>query len=251
MKRVLAMAAAAGMVLALAPRALAQTADEIVEKHLAAMGGRAALSKLTSQVTSGTILVSAQGADIPGTIEISKKAPNLSRTLMKLDLSSVGGSEMIVDQRCDGKAAFASNSLQGDREITGDQLQNMLNASFPSPLLAYKEAGGKVEAQGTDTVGGRPVLALLYTPKAGPASRLFIDAETFLVVRSVTKINVPEAGGEVEQRTDVGDYRAVGGVKTAFSVTVTGAAQTVVITFAKVEFNVPIDDAVFSRPGVK
>ena len=251
MKRVLAMAAAAGMVLALAPRALAQTADEIVEKHLAAMGGRAALSKLTSQVTSGTILVSAQGADIPGTIEISKKAPNLSRTLMKLDLSAFGGSEMIVDQRCDGKAAFASNSMQGDREITGSQLQTMLNASFPSPLLAYKEAGAKVELLGRDTVGGKPVFVLQYTPAAGPASKLFLDAETFLLARQTMKLNVPEAGGEIEQTTDVSDYRTVDGVKTAFSITVTGANQVVTITLAKSEFNVPIDDAVFARPSVK
>jgi len=229
----------------------AQTADEIVEKHLAAVGGRAALSKLTSQVATGTVAISAQGADIGGSIEISKKAPNKSRTLMKLDLSALGAGEMIVDQRCDGKSAFASNNLQGDREITGSQLQNMLNASFPSPLLTYKEAGGKVELQGQDKAGGRPAFVLLYTPKAGPASRLFIDAETFLVARTVTTLDVPAAGGSVEQTTDLGDYRVVDGVKTAFSVTVAGAAQTVSITLSKVEFNMPIDDAIFSRPGVK
>jgi len=251
MKRVLAMAAAVGMVLALAPRALAQTAEEVVEKHLAAVGGRAALAKLTSQVASGTVAIQAQGADLGGTIEITKKAPNKSRTLMRIDLSSVGGSEMIVDQRCDGKTGFASNSLQGDREITGAQLQNMLNASFPSPLLAYKEAGAKVELLGRDAVGGKPVLVLQYTPAAGPASKLFLDAETFLVARQVIKLSVPEAGGEVEQTTDASDYRLVDGVKTAFAVTVTGAGQVVTIALNKVEFNTPIDDAVFSRPGAK
>jgi len=96
MKRVLAMAAAVGMVLVLAPRALAQTAEEVVEKHLAAVGGRATLAKLTSQVAAGTVAIQAQGADLRGTIEITKKAPNKSRTLMRIDLSSVGGSEMIA-----------------------------------------------------------------------------------------------------------------------------------------------------------
>ena len=250
MNRVLVSMAAA-IALTGASSVQAQTADEIVEKHLAAMGGRAALSKLTSQVAAGSVQISAQGADFGGTIEISRKAPNKSRTLMKLDLSALGGSEMVVDQRCDGKTAFASNSLQGDREITGSQLQNMLNASFPSPLLTYKEAGARIELQGQDKAGGRAAFVLLYTPKAGPASKLFVDTETFLLARSVTTLDVPAAGGTVEQTTELGDYRVVDGVKTAFSVTVAGAAQTIIITLTKAEFNTPIDDAVFNRPGVK
>jgi len=209
------------------------------------------LSKATSQVSSGTVMISAQGADIPGSVEISRKSPNKARTLMKLDLSALGGSEMIVDQRCDGKTAYASNSVQGDREITGDQLQTMLSASYPSPLLTYKEAGAKVELTGKDTVGGRAVFVLLYTPKAAPASKMFFDAETFLLTRTSMKLNVPQAGGEIEQTSDLGDYRDVAGIRVPFSVTVTSSIQTVAITLSKVEINTPIDDAIFSRPGVK
>jgi hypothetical protein len=35
----------------------AQTADEIIEKHLAASGGRAAMGKLTSRVGTGSIII--------------------------------------------------------------------------------------------------------------------------------------------------------------------------------------------------
>jgi outer membrane lipoprotein-sorting protein len=251
MNRVLVSIAAAVITLTWASTLQAQTADEIVEKHLAALGGRATLSKLTSQVASGTVAVSAQGADIAGSIEVSRKAPNKARTLMKLDLSAVGGSEMIVDQRCDGKTAFASNSLRGDREITGSQLQNMLNASYPSPLLTYKEAGATLALQGQDKIGGRAVVVLLYTPKAGPASKMFFDAETFLLARATTKLDVPEAGGEVEQTSDLSDYRAVDGIKVPFSVMMTSAGQTVAITLSKVQLNPTIDDAIFGRPVVK
>jgi hypothetical protein len=249
MKRLFAVMAAA--VVVSAPCALAQTADEIVEKHLAAQGGRAALAKLTSEVASGTIAIQAQGADLGGTIEIAKKAPNKARTLMRIDLSSVGGSELVIDQRCDGKTGFASNSLQGDREMTGEQLQHMLNATFPSPLMNYKEAGAKIEVAGRETVGAKPTIVLLYTPAAGPVSKLYLDAETYLLTRQTVKLNVPEAGGAVEQTTDVGDYRLIDGVQTPFSVTVTGAGQLITITLAKVEYNPALDDAVFSRPAAK
>ena len=104
---------------------------------------------------------------------------------------------------------------------------------------------------GRDTVGGRPVLALLYTPKAGPAVKMFFDAETFLVARTVTTVDVPEAGGPMEQTSDVADYRAIDGIKVPFSIKTTSPIQTVAITLSKVEFNTPLDDAIFSRPGVK
>jgi hypothetical protein len=251
MKSVLASMSAAAITLIWASAVQAQTADEIVEKHLAAAGGRAALSKLTSEVAAGTVAISAQGASLTGTIELTRKVPNKSRTLMRIDLSSVGGSEMTIDQRCDGKTAYTSNSMQGDREITGAQLQHMLNASFPSPFLTLKEAGAKVEVPGRDTIDGTPVLVMVYTPVSGPASKLLLDAETYLPVRQVVRLSVPEAGGEVEQTTDMADYRDVNGVKQAFAITVTAPGQIVKITLSKVEFNTPIDDAMFSRPAVK
>ncbi|RPJ76576.1 MAG: hypothetical protein EHM24_01985 [Acidobacteria bacterium] len=229
----------------------AQTADEVVEKHLAAMGGRAALSKLTTQTATGTITISVQGADLGGTLEIYHKAPNKARTYFKMDLSAMGAGEMVVDQRCDGKTAYASNSMNGDREITGNQLQAMLNATFPTPLLAYKEAGAKVELAGKEKIEGRDAHVLVFTPKAGPASKQYFDAETFMLVRSVSKMDVPEMGGEVEQTTDVSDYRDVDGMKVPFVLKVSTPMQGIAIALTKVEHNKPIEDAMFSRPGAK
>ncbi len=251
MKRTVIGLVVIGAIQALPSLAFAQTADEVIEKHLAAIGGKAALGKLTSQVAIGTVVVTSQAGEIPGSIEISRKVPNKARTLMTLDLSALGGPQMVVDQRCDGKSAFVSNSLQGDREITGNQLQGMLNNQFPSLLLNYKDSGASVAVTGKETIAGRPVIVLAYTPKAGPGSRLFLDAETFLIVRSITTVTIPELGGEVEQTSDLGDYRDVGGSKLPFSVTMSNSTQTVAISLSKVELNKPIDDATFGRPGVK
>ena len=251
MKRTFASFLVVACTLIWAPRALAQTADEVVEKHLAAMGGRAALAKLTTQIASGSVTVATPEVELPGRVEIHRKAPNKSRTHITLDLSAVGGAEMVIIQSCDGKTGFASNSMQGDREITGDQLQGMLNANFPSPLLNYKDAGGKVEFVGKDKVRDRDVYVLQYTPRAGPAARQYFDAETYLLLKAVAKVTIPDAGGEVEQVNELGDYRDVGGVKAPFTVSIITAAQTVTIKLAKIEWNTPIDDATFARAVAK
>jgi hypothetical protein len=245
---VTAVAAVAIGVIAVAPLQ-AQTADEVVEKHLAAIGGRSALAKATTQVAKGSIGISTQGVDLSGSVEVYRKAPNKARSVVRLDLSAVGGTEVIVDQRCDGKTAYASNTMQGDREITGDQLQGMLNASFPTPLLAYKEAGAKVELLPKEKIGERAVFVLQYTPKAGPSSKNYIDAETYMLVRNVAAMDVPEAGGRMEQTSEFADFRETGGIKMPFRITQVNAAQTVTITLSSVEINAAVDDGMFARPA--
>ena len=56
-RRWLFMSILAAVMVCRAGVAYPQTADDIVEKHLAATGGRAALEKVTSRVMTGTISV--------------------------------------------------------------------------------------------------------------------------------------------------------------------------------------------------
>jgi len=249
MKWMIAAVVVAGWSLVSPAGASAQTADEVVEKHLAAVGGRAALAKITNQAASGMVSIGANGVELNGTVEVWRKTPNKSHSRLTLDLTAMGGTSMVVDQICDGKTAVSKNSIQGDREITGDQLQGMLNAEFPSPLLAYKESGAKIELAGTEKVGPRSAHVLTYTPKTGPSTRLYFDTETFLILKSVAKVNMPEAGGEIEQVTETSDYREVAGVKAPFLIRSSSPLQTVLIKLSKIECNAALDEGLFSRDG--
>lgn len=229
--------------------ATAQTADDIVEKYLAAIGGRAALAKLTSRSTTGTITLSTPNGPVTGTIEILNQSPNKVRTLMTLDLTSLGAGQLIRDQRFDGTTGYILDSMQGNRDITGNQLENLKNTVFPTPFLTYKEQGATVELAGKDKVDGRDVYVLLFKPKTGSTARNFIDAETYLPVRIVVKLDIPEAGGEVEQTSDLSDFRVVDGIKIPFAIKVSSAIQSFTIAVTKVEHNVKPDAALFAKPG--
>lgn len=229
----------------LAVPAAAQTADEVIEKHLAALGGREALGKLTTRKAIGTVTISTPNGDLTGPIELYSKAPNKTRAYMELDLSALGMNEkMMLDQKFDGTSGWAINSLQGDTQITGNQLDNMKNASFPSQLLSYKAAGTAIELLPRETVAGKSVFVLLVTPKAGSASRWYLDAETYLPVRTSATISTPQAG-DIEQVGEASDYRTIDGVKVPFKTVNTTPLQTVTIVLKTVEHNVVIDDALF------
>lgn len=232
----------------LVTRAATQTADEVIEKHLAAMGGREALGKLTTRKATGMITVSTPNGDISGPLELYSKAPNKTRLLVVLDLAPLGmNDKMTLDQKFDGTTAWSLDSLRGDNQITGNQLDNMKNATFPNPLLNYKAEGAAVALLPNETVAGKSMIVLRITPKTGSASKLFLDPDTYLAMRSSATVNSPELGGDVEQVSDASDYRVVDGVKVPFKSVQTVGPQTVNIVLTTVEHNVAIPDTMFVK----
>lgn len=239
--------AAIVVVLACAQVSSAQTADEVIEKSIAAMGGRAAMDKIKTRQTTGTLTLSTPAGDIPGSIEVTNAAPNKARTVIKADLSSLGAGPMVVDQRFDGTNGYVLDSMQGDRPITGDQLANMRANSFPHPFLNYKGMGTTVKLTGKEKDGTRDAFVLLFEPASGPAVRQYIDAETYLPLKAIIKLTMPQVG-ELEQTARSLDYRDVDGVKVPFKLEVSSAMQGFTIVISKVEHNVPVDDKIFVKP---
>jgi hypothetical protein len=235
------------VVLSWAHVSAAQTADDIIEKSINAFGGRAALEKIKTRVAVGDIMLSTQAGEIPGTIEVTNAAPNKTRALLKADLSAFGAGQLLIDQRFDGTTGYVLDSMQGDRPISGNQLDNMRNTSFPHPFLTYKATGFKVTLIGKEKVGDRDAFVLTFEPPTGSSITQYIDAETYLPIKSVAKVNVPPVG-EFEQTTETSDYRDVDGVKVPFKIKNTSSVQGMTMTFVKITHNAPVDEKIFSKP---
>ena len=248
MTRFVRVVTAVTLVLGCAQAAAAQTADEIVEKHIAAIGGRAALAKLTSRTITGTITVATPAGEFSGPIEVMNQEPNKVRTLITLDLTAVGVGKMVIDQRFDGITGYAIDTLQGNRDITGDQLEAMRSGYFPSPLLAYKENGIALELAGKEKVGEREAYVLVLKPKTGPSMKQFIDAGSFLLIRQVVTADIPPVG-PLEQTVDFSDDREVDGVKISHKLVAASSVQNFTVTITKVEHNAAIDQTLFSKPA--
>lgn len=230
--------------------AAAQTADDIVDKSITALGGRAAIAKITSRSTTGSMAVSTPGGDVAGSIEILNEAPNKVRRVIVLDLSAFGAPPATIEQRFDGTSAYVSDSTRGESALTASQLDNLKNGIFPTPLLDYKTRGTKIALAGKEKVADRDAFVLTMTPAAGPVTRLFVDAESYLPVRTVVTLDVPEAGTQ-QQTADLSDYREIDGLKVPFVIKGSSPMQTFTITVKKVEHNVKIDPAMFVKPAAR
>lgn len=227
--------------------AAAQTADEIIEKSVTAMGGRAAFEKIKSRVTTGELSISTPAGDIMGTVEMYAAAPNKQRTVIKADLSNFGAGQLLIDQRFDGTNGYAMDSMQGNREVTGSQLDNMKAQSFPHPFLNYKANGATVKLGPKEQIKGKDMYVLTFEPPSGTPIKQYVDAETFLPARTIITADVPQIG-RIEQMVDPSDYRDHDGVKVAHKLQLTNAAQSISMTFTKVEHNVAVDEKMFVKP---
>ena len=229
--------------------AFAQTADEVIEKSLAALGGRATIAKLKSRSFTGTITLSTPAGDITGPIEIWNAPPNKSRTLIKADLTSLGAGQLVIDQRFDGKTGYVMDSMQGDREITGNQLDNLRNGAFPHPFLNYKDQGTSAKLGGKEKVGTRDAYVVTLEPVSGSAIKQYIDAETYMPIKMVITATVPQLGQDIEQTTEFLDYRVIDGMKIPFRMRATSSVQSFTIAVEKVAHNITVDQAMFSKPA--
>jgi outer membrane lipoprotein-sorting protein len=239
--------AVAVVVLVSANAAWAQTAEEVIEKSIAALGGRAAHDKIKSRSMSGTITLGTPAGDIPGTIEITNARPNKARTLIKADLTSLGVGPLVIDQRFDGTSGYVLDSLQGNREVTGNMLDNMRNQGFPHGFLTYKELGITAKVQGKEKVGAGEAYVLVFEPTSGSTIRQLIDTQSFLPVRFVMKVTVPQMG-EIEQTTDLTDYKEVDGIKVPHKLIASSSLQSYTVQITRVEHNGPVDEKVFVKP---
>lgn len=227
-------AAAAALLLCAPAVARAQTADEIVAKNLKAKGGVDTLKSTTTLKITGTMTV--QGVDVPMTMWA--KRPNLRRN----ELEAMG-QKMV--QGFDGATAWISVGTMPPQPIQGPQADAMKQqAEFDSVLFNYKEFGRTVELVGKEALDGKDVYHIKLTSKDGLLMDYYLDAATGLETKLVTTVDIGGRKQEVETRFE--NFQQVEGRTLPFTVSQringTPVAQTKI---QKVEFNLPMDDAMF------
>ena len=220
--------------------AYAQTVDEIVDKHVTAMGGLDKLKGVTSLVTERSLSV--QGMEIP------TKTTILVGKAMRTE-SSVMGNSMI--QVVDGTTGWMIRPamMQGTgepEEMPADQLKQQMGQLDPfGALVNYKDKGNKVELVGKEKVDKADAYHLKVTTKDGQVMDEYIDATTNLVSKVKTTMNGQE--GEIS----FSDYKAVDGIPFANTLDISSPQGALTMVTTKITVNPKVDETIFKKPAKK
>ena len=219
------------------------TLDQIVQKHIEAIGGLEKVKAISTLSATGK--ASMQGGQMEAPMLMQMKRPSS----MRMEIT-VQGKKIV--QGFDGTTAWMINPLMGSdapQKASEDETQEMKESADIdfSSLVNYKEKGNTIELVGTEDVEGNSAYKLKVTKKSGRVEYQYLDTKTFLPIKTTTRRT--QMGSELEIDAYPTNFKPVNGVLFPFTVDQKVAGKSMMqLTLDKVEANKPIDDAIFQLP---
>ncbi len=214
------------------------TVKEILDKYVAAIGGRSATEKQKNRLTKGTIELAPMG--VKGVMENYAAAPDKSYT--KVNLGGIG--EII--ESFDGKNAWTINPIQGNRDKDGEELLQTKHSANFYAQINFDKIYSKLEVKGTEKIGEKETYVVVGTPEGLAPETFYFDIKSGLILRTDSTIVSPE--GKLAAKTFFDDFREVDGIKTPFKSRVVMPQFEIITTLTEVKHGVTIEDSLFVKP---
>jgi photosynthetic reaction center cytochrome c subunit len=214
------------------------SADQVLDRYVDAVGGRAAIEKISTRISKGTF----QGPGVRATVERIQKTP--ARLL-------------IIVQFPKGTSSFGVNGSRGwekgpgsapAREAPPDD-ENVAPFQWDADLhrdLKLRELYTKVSVTTQETIGSVSAWVVEAESRRGQTEKLYFDSQTGLLLRRLQIRGSPL--GPLPLQMDFGDYREVDGVKVPFFSRWARPDVTLTFQYDEVRHNLPVEDARFEKP---
>ncbi|MEJ2008594.1 MAG: hypothetical protein P8Z30_10645, partial [Acidobacteriota bacterium] len=122
------------------------TVDEVLDKYVSALGGEAAIRRITTRVAKGTLELSQP--PVEGTTVVYQKAPNK----IYMDTEFAGGGS--IKRGFDGKKGWHDTPQTGVEDLTGPELAGVKRAADFYGDINLKELYPKMTVKGEESVDG-------------------------------------------------------------------------------------------------
>jgi hypothetical protein len=218
----------------------AQTADEIISKHIDAIGGNDVLAKVKSIYFEGS--ANAMGADYPTTTTI------LAGKGFKT-VTTVNGSDII--QCFTDTSGWTINPLAGQTKAVALPAElvkkGKSSLDIGNELVNFKEKGFSDTLLDRETYSGVSAYKVKLSQPGIEIIYLF-DPTTYYTLKTDSKVAV--GGQDVTSITKYLDYKKTDvGYVVPTTLAVTNNGYDVTVTYTKVEINKDVDPQIFMMPN--
>ncbi|HJZ71060.1 MAG TPA: photosynthetic reaction center cytochrome c subunit family protein [Vicinamibacterales bacterium] len=222
------------------------SADQVLDKYIAALGGAQKLGAVTSFVATGTAI---GYGELGGNADFTlmAKSPNQRAIVISYKDTQRPASSWSFD----GRAGWIKTprGLLGEYELVGSELDGArfeAQLAFPGQI---KQALTNWRGAATRSIGDRDFLVVQGSGPRGFLATLYFDPKTSLLARVVRY--GPSPIGRMPTQIDYADYRDVDGIKFPFEYKFLWLDGRYTAKLSTVEPNATIDAAKFGRPVAK
>jgi hypothetical protein len=221
------------------PSAALPNAFDVLDKYVAAVGGTAAIDRISSRVGTGKVTFAA-GPALP--VQISWKAPG--KQIMTVHLPA-GDSTTVWN----GHAGWLSSPGAPVHETNEADFEGArLDADLQLPIH-LKQLFSDIKVIAAEKVRDHDAVLLLASNPGQPGLELFFDAQSGLLLRQLHFSKSPL--GLNPTRIDYDDYKDFDGVKVPLHMTIARPRTKLDIQFDQVSENGAVDDGQFEAPAPK
>lgn len=222
---------------------LAQTADEILDKHVAALGGADKVAGLKTMDLEQTMSVMGMDMTSKSTYIVGKSVRN--------DISVMGQQ---ITNVVNGDSGWMINPMAGGstaQDLPADAVKMAKSTTEPQALqLAYlKTDKVPYELVGKEKYGDKDAFNLKVTRPEG-VYNYYVDAANYQLLGY--KANVSMGGQSGETTAKFSNYKSVDGINLPYTSEVTSpmvpGGASITATTTKVTLNSTVDPSVFAKP---
>lgn len=213
-------------------------ARKVIDRHIEAMGGRAAILAHSSMHLTGTMSIPASG--VSGSLEVFAAKPN--KTLVRMTIPGIGE----VLEGVDGTVAWSLSPMFGPMLAEGKEAeQKKFDADFYGELRSDDRYKSATTVEKT-TWEGRPSYKVSLVRHDGSEEFEYYDVENGL--RSGRELSRDNPAGTLKVTQITSDYRKFGDLMHPATITINVMSVQQQLTISSVEYD-KVDPAVFEPPA--
>jgi len=211
--------------------------DQILQRYEQALGGKEAIDAITSQRMKGRF----QLGGMAGNVEAWRKEPNKTLTVVEFPLIGT------LKKGFDGETRWVQTPAGTITDSSPQEIAELERDAEVYSVGRIKTLFESMKLENKARLNGRDMYVIEGKPARGPAEKLFFDVENGLLVRW-DMARRKEGRGTVFVKVHLDDYKEVSGVKVPFKVRFGFESFNFTVQVDQLEYNIPLDDAMFRKP---
>jgi hypothetical protein len=213
------------------------TGRQIIDRHVAAIGGEAAYRAVRSVQARGRLEIPAQ--KIVGDLELYSARP--ARLLYRVTVAGVGR----IENGYDGQVGWSLNPISGPELLTGRQLSEAADDAWFDATLHTSDHVREVTTLSREVFDGKAAYKVKVVLRSGNEQIEYFDVESGLQIGSESARTTPQ--GVVPTVNILRDYRKLGPVLQATTFVQRALGFEQILTITSCEYDT-VPDSVFETP---